>query len=188
MNVLNPFVNILLLLWGLLELYTLFTHRTPHTPSRDKASFFVIGITVALAFLLADTVNIWGKNANAPIATGWHIAGLLVFLGGVGLRFYSIRVLGRFFTPTVTFQPEQTLVQNGPYRYLRHPSYTGIWLAFSGIGLMMFGWLQCAALTIFPLLGLIYRIHVEEHVLTHELGSVYRDYASRTWRLIPYIY
>ncbi len=181
-------VNILLAIWALLELYTLARHWTPHTPSRDKGSMFVIGLTVALAFFLADSVNLWAKGWNFPIPLAIRVLGLVIMIGGMIFRFYSIRLLGRFFTPVVTFQPEQTLIQNGPYRYIRHPSYTGVWLVFIGLGLTTVGWIQFAVFSILPLLGLLYRIHVEERMLLQVFGSQYRQYAAHTRKLIPFLF
>lgn len=187
LNNLGLVANGLLALWVILEFYTLSRHWTIHTPSRDKGSMIVIGVTVALAFLLADTVNDWGKSWNVAIPPEIEVLGLIVMAGGMVLRFYSVHILGRFFTPVVTFQPEQTLVQNGPYRYIRHPSYTGVWLAFIGLGLSCSGWMQFALFAVLPLVGLLYRIHVEEEMLLQLFGPLYREYAARTWKLIPYL-
>ena len=188
MDRLSLVINGLLAAWAILELYTLARHWTARTPSRDKGSMFVIGASVAFAFLLSDTASLWATGWNVPIPAMVQVLGLIIMMGGIIFRFYSIHILGRFFTPVVTFQPEQTLVQNGPYRYIRHPSYTGVWLAFVGLGLSLSGWIQFAIFAILPLLGLLYRIHVEEQMLLQVFGPLYRQYAAHTRKLIPYLY
>jgi protein-S-isoprenylcysteine O-methyltransferase len=104
------------------------------------------------------------------------------------LRWYAIRVLGKFFTFDVAIAKGQTVVEAGPYRWIRHPSYTGSLIGFLGLGLTFTNW---AALLV-PMLCMIgayaYRIPIEERALCKGLGQPYVDYMQRTWRLIPRIY
>jgi protein-S-isoprenylcysteine O-methyltransferase Ste14 len=76
-------------------------------------------------------------------------------------------------------------VQRGPYRLIRHPSYTGGLLALVGAGLTRDNWLSLAALTLLPLAGVLVRIRYEEARLRDAFGADYRRYASRTARLVP---
>lgn len=73
----------------------------------------------------------------------------------------------------------------GPYRLLRHPSYTGGLVAFLGAGIALDSWLSVLALVFVPLLAVLVRIHVEEAELVTALGPEYTRYASRTHRLVP---
>ncbi len=77
------------------------------------------------------------------------------------------------------------MVRSGPYRLLRHPSYTGLLLALLGLGLALQTWLGLLALIVLPLIGVLLRIRVEESVLTEALGQDYVSYAAETQRLIP---
>ena len=72
---------------------------------------------------------------------------------------------------TLAWEPEVTA---GPYRVLRHPSYTGILLAFMGVGLAAANWAGLAAVTLLPLAILLWRIHIEENALLATLGDRYR--------------
>src|SRR3546814_1807757 len=94
--------------------------------------------------------------------------------GGMGLRWWSIRVLARHFTVDVTIHPDHALVRRGPYRLLRHPSYTGLLVTFLGFALCLGDWLSLAAM-LPVVLAFLWRIQVErseEH--TSELQSLMR--------------
>ncbi|HEY4257482.1 MAG TPA: isoprenylcysteine carboxylmethyltransferase family protein [Candidatus Udaeobacter sp.] len=56
--------------------------------------------------------------------------GVVLFVTGLLLRWWAIITLGRFFTVDVTIEKDHELVERGPFRMLRHPSYTGVLLAF----------------------------------------------------------
>jgi protein-S-isoprenylcysteine O-methyltransferase Ste14 len=75
----------------------------------------------------------------------------------------------------------------GPYRLIRHPSYTGLLILFLGYGLCLTNWLSLLVLMGCALIGLGYRINVEEHVLEARLGQPYHEYMRRTKRLIPFV-
>ena len=105
---------------------------------------------------------------------------------GIAFRWYSILVLGKSFTVDVATRPEQRVVESGPYRLIRHPSYTGSLLTLLGVLLCCVNWLSLLAMAI-GIAGYAYRIRVEEAALAEGLGDEYRDYMRRTRRLIPFI-
>jgi len=100
----------------------------------------------------------------------------------------SIIVLGEFFTPVISIQKNQKLIQEGPYKYIRHPSYTGLFLEIVGVGLFLSNWLAIIIILILLFPSLIYRILIEEKVLVKEFGNEYTSYQKRTKKLIPFIY
>lgn len=86
---------------------------------------------------------------------------------------------------TVEVDQGQPIVTNGPYRWVRHPSYTGLLVITAGFGIAFSSWLflvLCAAL---PPLALLRRIKVEESELVRVLGDPYRAYSAKTKHLIP---
>ena len=95
------------------------------------------------------------------------------------------RTLGRFFRVTVVVDEDQRVVDTGPYRMLRHPSYTGMLVTLVGVGIALDSWLSVAAAFLPALVAILRRIREEEHVLLRELGEPYRAYARRTSRLVP---
>jgi protein-S-isoprenylcysteine O-methyltransferase Ste14 len=114
--------------------------------------------------------------------------GVALVIAGAAFRIWSILTLGRLFTFVVTVQRDHQLVDRGPYRILRHPSYTGGLIGLAGAGIALDNWLSVAALLLIPLVGVLVRIPVEEARLVQGLGHRYREYASKTWRLVPHLW
>jgi protein-S-isoprenylcysteine O-methyltransferase Ste14 len=121
------------------------------------------------------------RDARWPL----FVAGVVLMAAGVVLRQWSIALLGPFFTTDVRLHEGQTVVERGPYRWLRHPSYTGMLVTFLGIGLALGNWASMLALVLVPTIGLIVRIRFEERVLLAGLGEPYRRFAESRKRLIP---
>jgi protein-S-isoprenylcysteine O-methyltransferase Ste14 len=116
------------------------------------------------------------------------VIGEVIFVSGIALRFWAVRTLGEYFTTTVQTAVDQPVITTGPYRILRHPSYTGILLYAIGSGFVVGNWIGLVAMTLLTLVPLVYRIRVEEDALTSALGEDYCAYASRHKRLIPGIW
>lgn len=154
---------------------------------RDRGSRIVVvasvGIGIALAANLAFVVP---EAAIAAPRRLVPLAGIALMVGGEVFRLYAIRSLGRYFTFVVALHPGQRVVESGPYRLIRHPSYTGSLVTLVGMCLAMANWLSL--LGMIPVaLGYWYRIRVEERALVEGLGEEYRAYVRRTKRIIPYI-
>lgn len=112
--------------------------------------------------------------------------GVVVFLLGLTLVAAAVRALGRSFSLRIEAAGEQRLVQSGPYRFIRHPLYLGLILAFfSGPITWQSAYGALVMLPIIPLLLL--RIRHEERVMALIFDG-YAAYARGTKRLIPLIY
>ena len=148
-------------------------------------------LTILVGHLLGQLAAVFdfGYGAGpAPLTNPMVATGLVLLVGGLTFRLWAIRTLGRFFTATVHVQQGQTVVQDGPYRWLRHPSYTGAIVASVGGTLLLHSlW---GALLVIVLTGLAYahRITAEEKVLAEQLGEPYREFMKRTKRLVPFVY
>lgn len=116
------------------------------------------------------------------------VIGLALLAAGILFRLWAMATLGRLFTFRVAIQAEHHVVRRGPYRFVRHPSYSGVLLACIGIGIAYANPLSLAALALLPLVGIVVRIYVEERTLTSALGDEYRRYAKSTARLIPLVW
>jgi protein-S-isoprenylcysteine O-methyltransferase Ste14 len=81
----------------------------------------------------------------------------------------------------------QTVIEAGPYRHIRHPSYTGALITVIGPGLVLGNWVSILALLACISVGYAYRIHVEETALVSALGQPYQEYMTRTARLVPFV-
>lgn len=115
-------------------------------------------------------------------------AGLALMVIGQLLRWWSMACLGRLFTVYVAIRDGHRLVQVGPYRYIRHPSYTAILLVHLGAALCFGNALSAIALLVPVSLALANRMRIEEAVLTEALGHAYREYMAHTKRLVPGVY
>jgi protein-S-isoprenylcysteine O-methyltransferase Ste14 len=152
----------------------------------DRGSFSLVWLTVAGglvgAFALAG-----GVHGAAITVARWplFIAGLVLMAVGVAIRQWAVALLGRFFTTDVRVHPDQAVIDTGPYRWVRHPSYTGLILTVLGIGLALGNWAALIVLAIVPTAGLVVRIRVEERALLEGLGEPYRRFAAGRARLIP---
>ncbi len=106
---------------------------------------------------------------------------------GVLVRQYAIAILGRFFSLTLQIAEDHMVVEKGPYRLIRHPSYTGILITFIGLGLAVQSWGAVLVLLLFFGISFGYRMRVEERTLLSGLGRDYASYMKRTKRLIPFL-
>ena len=119
----------------------------------------------------------------------WSVTlGTVLTLLGVGLRLWAIRTLGRLFTFEIGIRAEHRIIESGPYRWLRHPSYTGYLLLLAGMALLgrsLGLWLG----TVAPAIGfLVKRIIDEERMLHRHFGAAYAAYSKKTWRLLPGVF
>ena len=80
---------------------------------------------------------------------------------------------------------DRRLVTDGPFRWVRHPSYTGVLLAFAGIGVALDDGIALLALVVLPAVGYVIRVRAEEPELERTFGEAYRNYASGRARLVP---
>ena len=151
---------------------------------RDRGSrgliFFSVFVTIVISFSL-------GYSEIAQLPDLLFYPGILLMLLGILIRQWAIAVLGRFFSLTVRVAENHKVVDKGPYRFVRHPSYTGALVTFVGLGLAVQSW--AALLGLLLMFGLVfgYRIWVEERTLGAELGADYLSYMKRTKRLIPFL-
>jgi len=151
---------------------------------KDKGSSQLLSLSNSVSIIIAFSFALSG---TAMLPSWVFYPGIVLMVLGIVLRQWSMAVLGSFFSGTVGVQEGQRVVETGPYRLVRHPSYTGVLLIFTGLGLALQSW--GAVLLIVLTFGLAfgYRMYVEERVLVAELGEEYVRYTKRTKRLIPYI-
>jgi protein-S-isoprenylcysteine O-methyltransferase Ste14 len=151
--------------------------------SNDKDSTRLIVVACFLAAVLSPLLRrLPGRlpRAAAP-------AGLAMQAAGLGLRTWSMRSLGESYSRTLRTEGDQQVVDQGPYRIVRHPGYLGSLLTWTGFALTSRSLPVVATVT--GLVGFAYRhrIEAEEALLRHDLPG-YAEYTRRTRRLIPGIW
>ena len=115
----------------------------------------------------------------------WVGVGLAITAAGFAIRVWAVLTLGRAFNREVQVAADQELVTAGPYRFVRHPSYTGVLLAFLGIGVMIGNLVSVVALLVLPTIGYGARIRTEERTLEREMSERCAAYAEGRPRLVP---
>jgi protein-S-isoprenylcysteine O-methyltransferase Ste14 len=175
-------------LWLGSEVFIGITRTAPYG-ARRQDRFSGQALVAGVVLSVWTGIFIASRVPSATIVTGGAFVfglGVAVALCGIGLRWWAVLTLGRFFTTRVTTTANQTVVESGPYRRLRHPSYTGALLTVLGVLLCNTNWLSLACFLI-ALPGFAYRIRVEERALVDGLGEPYREYMRRTKRLVPFV-
>ncbi|MGI0132333.1 MAG: methyltransferase family protein [Thermoplasmata archaeon] len=158
--------------------------RPPSTLDRGTYPVIAIGLAVGMAttffaFFLAPI-------GHLPIAV--TAFGLVVVALGLTIRFWALSTLGKFFTMPITIRPDHELVRGGPYRWLRHPAYTGGFLTALGVPLVLGTSLGVLVTLAACIIVYVYRIRIEEAALVSRFGEAYLAYARSTWRLVPGVY
>ncbi len=151
-------------------------------------SMLLIGGVIAVSWIGGYIVT---RLRVTPLPGGplWPLVlGLTLIWGGILLRGWAIVTLGRFFKLVVVIQDDHRVIEHGPYRWLRHPSYLGATITLLGIGVAGGTWLGAIIMLCGPLAAFAVRIRVEERALLLALGDDYAAYARQTARLIPGLY
>jgi protein-S-isoprenylcysteine O-methyltransferase Ste14 len=174
--------------WGMMELSHASSTRAGTTRADGGGRrLTVVPVVVAASVMLYLAPHIVPAAAIRPGAAAFAV-GMVVLLGGLVLRGWSIKTLGEYFTGRVMVSADQLVITAGPYRLLRHPSYTGLLLACAGVGLASANWVAVAAMVVLPLAAVLWRIHAEERALLGTLGDRYRGYAAQHKRLVPLVW
>ena len=151
----------------------------------------VIMVSIAAGVFVARSTSLRAGDLSVfalPYGRAFALVGVILFVAGLLLRWWAIITLGRFFTVDVTIEKDHELVERGPFRVLRHPSYTGVLLAFVGFALTLRNWAALLIILVPIFAAFIRRMNVEEDALSRALGSRYADYMRRTKRLVPFVY
>ena len=173
--------------WILLDGVVVFRRVSDKAENRDRFSLRAI----AAGNLVAWVVAIWLAFAHPGTihpTVPMQVAGLILMGLGILFRSVAIAQLGRFHTPNVAVLADHEVMDRGLYRHIRHPSYLGALVAFSGFGLALGNWFGLLVIMVLALVVYLFRIHEEEAALLAALGGRYADYCHRTKRLIPRVY
>ena len=156
---------------------------------RDRGTLALLQTTIFACIALAVLLGYSGWWRFAP---AWQLPlfwlGLALMAGGLLFRWWSIRVLAQFFTVDVSIRDDHRIVRNGPYHWLRHPSYTGALATFYGFALAFGNWASLLVVVVPVTMVFLHRIRVEEQVLREAFPMDYPQYARETKRLLPFLW
>ncbi len=154
----------------------------------DRGSMAILWVTIVACITAGEWIAAATPENMFGGAHGLKIAAIVVLTGGLAIRWTAILSLGKAFSANVAIRDAQTVHESGLYRLVRHPSYSGLLLAFVAVALHERNWLTAAIVLAPTTAALLYRIHVEEAALHAAFGAQYEDYSNKTKRLIPGIY
>jgi protein-S-isoprenylcysteine O-methyltransferase Ste14 len=168
--------------------------RSKTGTKQDKSTLGMLWVVIAVSIMVGVFVA-RSHSLRAVVwpfelpESNWILAlAVALFAAGLAIRWWAIVTLGRFFTVDVTVEKDHELVERGPFRMVRHPSYTGVLLAFVGWALTLRNWTAILVVLVPIFIAFVRRMNVEESALTEALGDQYRDYIRRTKRLVPGVY
>jgi protein-S-isoprenylcysteine O-methyltransferase Ste14 len=176
--------------WFAAEAFIAISMRTRRTGGtvRDRGSQLLIWAAITTAIFGADWVQKIAPWSMFHDAEWLRPASLAVLVTGLVIRAVAILTLGRAFSVNVAIRDEQKVQRGGLYRFVRHPSYLGMEVAFLAIGLHSRNWACLAFIFALPTLAILYRIHVEEAALHEAFGEEYAGYTRATNCLIPGVF
>jgi len=174
-------------LFPLSEIVLALLKRSPRASAHreDRGSLRAVWLAIAGGIFIATVAQSTGVARLPGPPPLLRLAAWVLLAGGLVLRWTAILTLGRFFTVDVAVHRDHTVVQTGLYRKIRHPSYTGLLIAFLGIGVFFGNWLSLFGLLIPVVLAVLNRVAKEERALLEALGPEYASYCARTGRFLP---
>jgi protein-S-isoprenylcysteine O-methyltransferase len=162
--------------------------RSATGAKQDRSTLRVLWIVIMVSVTAGVFIAMNWRAGALPNGRVFEIAGAVLFAAGLIFRWWAIVTLGRFFTVDVTIEKDHELVERGPFRFVRHPSYAGVLLAFVGFALTLRNWGAILVVLVPILVAFVKRMNVEEEALSRALGERYGAYMRRTKRLIPGVY
>jgi len=180
-----PYI-LLQLLFFVTELSLLLFRRSKQATvknKRDRRSLLFLWIVIAGCSCLgplAAAYQVWTLNGT--------IAGIIIYAAGFIIRWTAVYQLGKMFTVDVAITNTHVLKTSGLYKVVRHPSYLGLLLIITGLGVCLSSGLSFIIMFVPSFIVISYRITIEEKALIEEFGDQYISYKGRVKRLIPGIY
>jgi protein-S-isoprenylcysteine O-methyltransferase Ste14 len=187
---LSIFWRIFFYAWLASEVYIAIATRTRKSSGnvRDRGTMLLLWIVIFTAMTggswFAET-----RDSNLPGGALWlRDVALLILVVGLVLRWAAVLTLGKSFSANVAIHATQKILKTGLYRWMRHPSYTGLLLCILAVALHTRNWISLLVIFIPITAVLLYRIHIEEIALREHFGQEYIDYTHQTKQLVPGIY
>lgn len=180
-----PLVTIYFLSEFLVQRYK---RKDDYAVSHDQGSLHLLIWVTVISLIFARLILFVFPQGKMDILLQLSAVGIGVFIAGLGLRWYAIIHLGRFFTTEVAIAADHKLIDTGPFRFVRHPSYVGVLLQFLAIGIRSGNILALGVLMLPLTVALLYRVRIEEAALAEAFGSQYDAYARATKRIVPFVY
>ena len=182
----NPIDAIIALAWALFLLYW------GISAVRTKSTNWVVAILMAFALVGLFLLLRYGETLTVVNLVLWHrtlplaILSVGIVLAGLAILIWARRVLGASWSATAESKENSEIVQKGPYRYVRHPMYTGFLTMVLGSTIAYGNGLDVLVLIVFTA-GFCAKAMREESILKKSIGRRYEEYCLKTKAFIPFI-
>jgi len=184
----NPF-DLAWLVWLLIWIAAwAWSKRAQRREGFASGIWHVLPFMAAVVLISADRLP-WSVLYEPVVAyqRAFYTIGLALTVAGLAFSVWARFFLGSNWSAAVQVKTDHQLVRSGPYRFVRHPIYTGILVAFAGTALAQDQWRSVLAVVLL-VAGLVYKLRVEERWMTETFGAAYCDYRRHTRALIPFVY
>ena len=165
-----------------------FVKRTIHRQSGSsrwpQTVLFIVGLYLIFRSLPTST---WLDQPVLTVTVPIALAGFCIVLCGVGFSIWARVILGENWSGTPSIKQDHALIQRGPYRFVRHPIYTGLLIALLGSALQH-SLLRSFLGVIICTVALWLKIAVEEQFMVHLFGDQYLRYRKNVSALIPFFF
>jgi protein-S-isoprenylcysteine O-methyltransferase Ste14 len=157
---------------------------------RDRRSYLGLLLQSAAYFVVLLPSMKHGRIYGAASESGEYVSAvaicaLLIAVASVGLVNWAARCLGKQWSLQAQVVEGHELIEDGPYRYVRNPIYTGMFGMLVATGLVMTRWERLAVAVVLFAVGTDVRIRMEEKLLRGAFGVRFEEYARRVKALIP---
>jgi protein-S-isoprenylcysteine O-methyltransferase Ste14 len=147
---------------------------------------FTIRIIAVIIIIFILQVTPVGQLLGDRFSYAVQVIGVILCAAGVAFAIWARYHLGRDWSGTPSMKEGHELVTSGPYKFVRHPIYTGVILALFGSGLVN-GIIWLAVFVIFTIVFLR-RISIEERYMMQLFPDKYPEYKKHTKALIPFVW
>jgi protein-S-isoprenylcysteine O-methyltransferase len=181
-----PFITISFI-WAVAEAWLLF--REPRVELIGNKKNCIVLYCHLFSAIIASLLLSYYNPLAIPINQDIRLTiGILIICMGLTVRWWAINILGKYFRIFVIVQAHQKIIKVGPYKYIRHPSYTGSLLIFFGLGISLGNWIGLVVMIVLPFIMYFSRVIKEERVLLTSFGKDYLIYKRQTTRFIPFVF
>jgi len=180
------FARIIYALWLIAVVYlTATAFGVKRDTENHLLQSFGLLFAIVAAFLL-PRLPVFSFLNFAPVHPVLGVIGVIMCAGGLGFLVAARRELGRNWSQTVSAKEGHELITSGPYRYVRHPMYTGGIVACLGSAIVCGG----AFVFLLVLLGglFLWRVGAEDRLMMRQFPDAYPAYKARTPALIPFVW
>ena len=184
-GVMHPVIIVIGIGWVIFWIAWLIAAFTAKASRRPSSRLAGSRIALAIVVVILFRLNVHGgsERVDGPVLQG---IGLALWIAGIGLAVWARLYLGRNWGMPMSRRQDPDLITTGPYRFIRHPIYTGIILAMIGTALAinLFGLIVAAVIAAL----FAYSASREERFLAAEFPATFPDYQARTKLLIPFVF